>query len=182
MGDQINKFAAIGVAFALTWSLSGCVVSGDGSSSMEENSNQTSSQEQSTEASNTATVGDTILDPSDVEITLLSVKSTKKGSFGSGPDNDYFLIAKFELDNQSDEEVTISSLMSFALDGESGRGYDITLFVDLDGNLDGSIKPGRKMLGEIAFDASKEDLYYLSVQTGLFSDGVEFQFSPSDIQ
>jgi hypothetical protein len=178
----MKKLAAIGVAFALTWSLSGCVVSGDGSSSMEENTNETSSEEQSTESSDAATVGGTLLDASDIAITLLSVKSTKKGSFGSGPDNDYFLVAKFELDNQSNEEVAISSLMSFALDGESGRGYDMTLFVDLDGNLDGSIKPGRKMLGEIAFDASKEDLYYLSVQTGLFDDGVEFQFGPSDIQ
>ena len=147
----MKKLAAIGVAFALMWSLSGCVVSSDGSSSMEENSNETSSEEQSTEAGNAATVGGTLLDASDVAITLLSVKSTKKGSFGSGPDNDYFLIAKFELDNQSDEEVAISSLMSFALDGESGRGYDITLFVDLDGNLDGSIKPGRKMLGAVSY-------------------------------
>jgi hypothetical protein len=178
----MKKLAAFGVAFALTWSLSGCVVSGNGSSSLDENSTDTSSEEQSPVASNSATVGGTLLDASDVAITLISVKSTKKGSFGSGPDNDYFLVAKFELDNQSEEEVAISSLLSFALDGESGRGYDITLFVDLDGNLDGSIKPGRKMLGEIAFDASKEDLYYLSVQTGLFDDGVEFQFGPSDIQ
>ena len=165
----------------LTLGISGCA-SGDTISGASSEMTDSNTEQSSGETPGSANVGDTRLDSSGVAVTLLSVESKKSSSLGTGPDNDFFMLAEFELDNQSEEEVAISSLLSFTLTGESGRGYDISIFVDLDGNLDGSIQPGRKMLGEIAFDASKEDLYYLMVKPSLFSDGVEFEILGSDIK
>lgn len=170
--------------------LSGCSSSADSSApeSATESSEESSStgseettEEAEAEAPSRAGVGDTLVDSDNISITLVSVKTTKKGLLGSKPDNDYYIVAKFELVNNTEEEVTISSLLGFSLDGESGLGYDIAIFAETDGNLDGSIRPGRKMLGEIAFDAAKEELYYLVVKTSLFSDGVEFQISSKDL-
>jgi hypothetical protein len=175
------------LALSLSLGLAGCVVEDSGSDVASESSDADTSENAETEEvseqpSGGAVVGDTQLDPSGVSVTLLSVKTTKKSALGSGPDNDFFLVAKFQLENQSDDEVTISSLLSFSLDGVSGKGYSVSIFADLDGNLDGSIRPGRKMLGEIAFDASSEELYYLVVKPSLFSDGLEFEIFESDLQ
>jgi hypothetical protein len=183
----LNKFFGVILAFSLSFGLSGCVVEDSGSDVASESSDGAGSESSETEEvseqpSGGARVGDTQLDPSGVSVTLLSVKTTKKSALGSGPDNDYFLVARFQLENESDDEVTISSLLSFSLDGASGKGYSVSIFADLDGNLDGSIRPGRKMLGEIAFDASSEELYYLVVKPSLFSDGLEFEIFESDLQ
>jgi hypothetical protein len=177
----MNKLVSGLLALTLAFGLSGCAVDSSSNNGMTD-SNESVLEESTEQASGAAMVGDTRVDSSGVSVTLLSVESTTSSSLGSGPDNDFFMIAKFELDNQTDEEAAISSLLSFSLTGESGRGYDISIFVDLEGNLDGSIQPGRKMLGEIAFDASQEDLYYLMVKPSLFSDGVEFEIRGSDIK
>ena len=185
----MSKLMGAILAVSLSFGLSGCVVEDSGSDVASESSDgatsessESTAEEVSEQPSGGARVGDTQLDPSGVSVTLLSVKTTKKSALGSGPDNDYFLVARFQLENESDDEVTISSLLSFSLDGVSGKGYSVSIFADLDGNLDGSIRPGRKMLGEIAFDASSEELYYLVVKPSLFSDGLEFEIFESDLQ
>lgn len=177
----MNKIIVAIMALTLSLGLSSCAVENSGSDGPSETSDS-ATQEEAEQTSGSAAVGDTRLDSSGVAVTLLSVASTTSSSLGSGPDNDFFMIAKFELDNQSDEEAAISSILSFTLTGESGKGYDLSIFVELDGNLDGSIRPGRKMLGEIAFDASQEDLYYLMVKPSLFSDGIEFEIRGTDIK
>jgi len=186
----MKKITALTLAALLALSLSGCGSSSADSTAPQSDSgtseeNSSSSSEETTEATESdagvAGVGDTLVDSENISITLVSVKTTKKGLLGSKPDNDYYVVAKFELVNNTEEEVTISSLLGFSLDGESGLGYDIAIFAETDGNLDGSIRPGRKMLGEVAFDAAKEELYYLVVKTSLFSDGVEFQISSKDL-
>lgn len=183
----MTKFLAAILALTLSIGLSGCIVveptSDVAGATSDTATLEPSEPEESAQApSGSAVIGDTQLDPSGVSITLLSVKTTNQSALGSGPDNDFFLVARFELENLSEDEVTMSSLLSFSLDGVSGRGYSVSIFADLDGNLDGSIRPGRKMLGEIAFDASIEELYYLVVKPSLFSDGVEYEIFESDLQ
>lgn len=177
----MKKITAALLALTLSFGLSSCTVE-DPAPDTSSEASESPSDDTSAESSGIGAVGDSLIDSSGVAVSLLSVESKTRSSLGSGPDNDFFLVARFELNNPTDEEAIISSLLSFTLTGESGKGYDISIFVDLDGNLDGSIQPGRKMLGEIAFDTSQENLYYLMVKPSLFSDGVEFEVRGTDIK
>lgn len=174
----MKKNAAISMLLAASIALSGCASTSTEDSSVD---NPTEQSDTSQEAPSFFSIGDSVDDGSGVVVTLKGVRSAKKGLLGSRPDNDLFLVAELEIENTTDEEVTISTLLSINLAGDSGREYPLSLMVELDSSLDATIKPGRKLLGEIAFDASDDTLYYLTVQPSLFGDSIEFQFGPDNL-
>lgn len=138
-----------------------------------------SNQEQANESAEKFTLGSTIETESGVTVKLVSLK-TSKGQTYVKPNGENFLLVGLEIVNDSDDEVAVSSLMSFDLSGESGTSYNVQPMFQVKSGLDGTIKAGRKMVGQIVFDISKDSLYYLTFKPSLMSEGVEFEFTSAD--
>jgi hypothetical protein len=70
-----------------------------------------------------------------------------------------FALAEFEIENNSDKDITVSSIMSFEAysDGYSTSTSIAALLEKGDkGQLDGNIAPGNKMKGVIGYELSKD--------------------------
>ena len=168
----MKKFASIAIASLLALTLTACVPGLPMSGS--------NSDEKKTETTTKVlTLGSTGETEDGVTATLVSLKKAGKKGF-STPENEYFLLAEFEIVNNSEDDVAISSAMCFSLVSEGGKTYDMNYFYEVESGLDGTIKPGRKLVGQVAFDVNPENLYYLTFEPSLFSEGLEFQFSSND--
>lgn len=170
----MKKLLALTVATTLTLGLTACV---PGVNSITDKND--SSNSESTKAP-INTVGSTVTTEDGVSVTLKSIRKATKAKYAK-PNNEFFVILEFEIDNGSSDDVAVSSVMSFDMTSESGHTYDVAIFADLKSSLDGTAKAGRKLVGEVAFDVNEESLYYVTFKPSLMSDDIEFQFSPSDI-
>lgn len=135
-----------------------------------------------TEAVKTPTVGSTLTDAYGVAVTLTSVRTVPKNDLGSAPSNGSYLVVGFSVTNGSTDDVNISSLMSFELASESGQRGDIEIFVKGKGSMDGTVKPGRKLAGEVTFNVASDAKYFVSFKPGLMSEPMEFEFAKDQIQ
>ncbi len=74
-------------------------------------------------------------------------------------------ILDITIENDSDEEVTISSALNFEVKDGDGRKASYVLAIRGNGQLDGSILPGDKMTGELVTQAPRDgelNLYFKS--------------------
>ena len=171
-GEILKKLASLAIASLLALTLTACVPGVPmGSSGSEDTKTETTEK--------VLTLGSTGQTEDGVSATLVSLKKAGKKGF-STPKNEYFLIAEFELVNNSEEDVAISSALCFDLVSEGGKTYDMDYFYEVESGLDGTIKPGRKLVGQVVFDVNPENLYYLTFEPSLFGEGLEFQFSSND--
>lgn len=102
-------------------------------------------------------VGETV-SLKDVNATLVSVTKSE-GDFMKPSDGKIFLLCEFNIENNSDKELTISSLLSF-------EAYcdDYSISLSLTGlsakgdkkQLDGSIAAGKKMNGVVAYEVPSD--------------------------
>jgi hypothetical protein len=168
----LKKLASIAIASLLALTLTACVPGLPMSGSNSDN-------KKTETTTKVLTLGSTGETEDGVTATLVSLKKAGKKGF-STPENEYFLLAEFEIVNNSEDDVAISSAMCFSLVSEGGKTYDMNYFYEVESGLDGTIKPGRKLVGQVAFDVNPENLYYLTFEPSLFSEGLEFQFSSSD--
>lgn len=98
------------------------------------------------------------------------------------PENDYFLLIDLTLENNGDEEVSISSLMQFELKLPNGEKASQEYMLDaVKSSLDGSIMPNDLLKGQIAFDVSDEEYYYFYYQDGLLDDNIKFIINKNEI-
>lgn len=98
------------------------------------------------------------------------------------PENDYFLLIDLTLENNGDEEVSISSLMQFELKLPNGEKASQEYMLDaVKSSLDGSIMPNDLLKGQIAFDVSNEEYYYFYYQDGLLDDNIKFIINKNEI-
>lgn len=98
------------------------------------------------------------------------------------PENDYFLLIDLTLENNGDEEVSISSLMQFELKLPNGEKASQEYMLDaVKSSLDGSIMPNDLLKGQIAFDVSDEEYYYFYYQDGLLDDNIKFVINKNEI-
>lgn len=140
-----------------------------------------STVEESAESSAGFGVGDTISDD-DFRITLNRVRTLDEDSFGSSPDNDLFLILDVTIENLEDEETNVSSILSLSLRGSDAYEYDQAIFVETKGSLDGSIRSGGKLRGEIAYDVPTLNFYEFTYEHSLFGgSGVTFVVNSADL-
>ena len=89
-----------------------------------------------------------------VKVTLAEVKESKGSEFVKPKDGHVFLLPTFEIENGSDKELNISSMMSFEayVDGYA-TNLDISALTEKDGEqLDGKVAPGKKMKGVVGYD------------------------------
>ncbi len=120
----------------------------------------------------------------DVQVRMTDYKESYGSEWNSPDDGKVFVLVEFEISNNSDSEVAVSSTLSFDayVDGYS-TNLSISALMEKDGEqLDGSIAPGMKMLGCIGYEVP-EDWENIEIH---FSDNVwssnqfKFQISKTD--
>lgn len=94
----------------------------------------------------------------DVEVTLISVEEIPGSEFIKPDDGKVFVAAEFEITNNSDKEITVSSLASFDAyvdDYSTNVSFSALTSTELP-QLDGTIAPGKKMHGAISFELASD--------------------------
>lgn len=138
-------------------------VEGDSQSSTTSASGNTDGNEQEDNESDasTFTIGDTA-DFDGIQVTLSSaVLSDGDGQYITPDDGKYFLILTFSIDNQSDEDISVSSLASFEAYcddnsiNEDLMGQQVPEAGGLD-QLDGDVASGKKMNGIISYEVPRD--------------------------
>lgn len=134
--------------------------------------------EESEEVEEELSVGDSI-DFDGMTITLNSARIEAGGDFDE-PAEDQFLVANLTIENGTDEEQPVSSIMNIELKDADGYAYSTTFLTEgTKGQLDGSIQAGDKMRGEIPFDVSESDVYHLNYSDP-FKSGKAVWVIPTD--
>lgn len=94
-----------------------------------------------------------------INVTLLNVSETEGGEFNKPSEGKVFVLAEFEIENNSDKEISVSSVISFEAysDGYSTNQSLSALLEKGDKNqLDGTIAAGKKMKGVIGYELPKD--------------------------
>lgn len=90
----------------------------------------------------------------DVYVTLNAVTESTGGEYFTPDEGNIFVICEFTIENETDEELAVSSMMSFKGYVDSyAADYSLTGLMASDKKqLDGTIDAGKKMNGVIAFE------------------------------
>lgn len=95
----------------------------------------------------------------DVQVVLLDYEESNGSQWNSPADGNVFVLAEFEITNNSDKELAISSLLSFeAYADDYALNYSLSALLVKDGltQLDGAIAAGKKMKGWIGWEVPAE--------------------------
>lgn len=89
-----------------------------------------------------------------VQVTLTEYKESTGGDWNKPTDGNVFLMAEFEISNNTEKELSISSIMSFdAYADDYSLNYSFSALMDNnDTQLDGTIAAGKKMKGWIGWE------------------------------
>jgi hypothetical protein len=120
------------------------------------------------EPSTSAGVGDTVTQGG-VSMTINSVRTTTDGAFGADPEEEIYLVIDATIENNTDDSLNLSELLSYELRGSDSYGYDVDIFVDKKGDLGGEVRPESKLRGEIAYDVPVLDFYEFIFEPSFFS-------------
>ena len=126
------------------------------------NSNNESTAGATTSESNTSEtvveettfgVGDTA-EYRGVKVTLNAVEESNGSQFNKPTDGNVFLLVNFTIENNTDSDLAISSMMCFdAYQDGYATNYSLSALLEKTGNqLDGTIAPGKKIQGYVGFE------------------------------
>lgn len=104
------------------------------------------------------TVGDTV-ELNGVKTTLLSAEEYPGKQYMMPTDGNVFLVCQFEIENDSSEEINVSSMVSFnAYCDDYSVSLSITgeMLEDSWKSLDGTVAPGKKINGVIAYEIPQD--------------------------
>lgn len=104
------------------------------------------------------TVGDTV-ELAGVKVCLEDVSVSKGSQYNKPTSGNVFAICEFTIENNSDEEITVSSMMSFeAYCDEFACNYSLSALLAKDNKnqLDGTVAPGKKLNGIIGYEVPKD--------------------------
>lgn len=91
----------------------------------------------------------------DILVTFVGATESKGSEYNKPAEGNVFLICEFDIENKSDKEITVSSMLSFeAYVDDYSTDLSISGLIEK-GNkqqLDGSIAAGKKMNGIIAYE------------------------------
>lgn len=130
----------------------------------ENNNSEADTTEKNVDTSNTETdknefhIGETA-EFRDVCATLISVNESFGSDFNTPTDGNIFLICEFEITNNSDSEINVSSILSFeAYCDDYSCNYSLGATIDKgDKNqLDGTVAPGKKLNGIIGYEVPED--------------------------
>ena len=105
----------------------------------------------------TFTVGETA-EMQDIQVTLSNYEESEGSSFYKPSEGKVFVLAEFEIANNSDKDLAISSLLSFkAYADDYSLNYSVAGMIDKsDSTLDGSVAAGKKMKGWIGYEVNAD--------------------------
>lgn len=135
----------------------------------ENNSTTPASAEKKSEGPKTFNVGD-VVQLKDLKITVTKIYTVKGDEFSKPKDGNEFLAIDCTVENTSDKEQAISSIMMFKVVDKDGRACEYSLLGQTAakaGQMDGTIGVGRKMSG----------VYVVEVPKG--QTGLELEFDGS---
>lgn len=100
------------------------------------------------------TVGDTA-EMNKVRVTLVAVRSSKGTQFYVPDEGKVFLIFEVEIENGTDSEIGVSSLLCFtAYADDYSLAFSLSgIMADGGKQMDGTIAAGKKMRGVVSFEA-----------------------------
>lgn len=110
------------------------------------------SQEEQTET--TYGVGDTA-ESDDVEVTLVSAEENAGADYITPADGSVFVALEFEIVNNSQQDISVSSLASFEAycdDYSVSQSLTGATLYDDKGTLDGSVAAGKRLSGAIVYE------------------------------
>lgn len=133
--------------------------------SVEDNSGNNATTEGSKK--DTFTVGETA-EMQNVQVTLSNYEESEGSGFYKPSEGKVFVLAEFEIVNNSDKDLAISSMLSFkGYADDYSLNYSVTAMIDKSGTtLDGSVASGKKMKGWIGYEVDAD------------WEKVEIEFSP----
>lgn len=105
-----------------------------------------------------------------VQVTLMDYKENTGSEYNKPSDGNVFLMAEFEIVNNTKEELGISSMLSFETYADDYKlDYSLAAIMEKEGNqLDGEIAVGKKMKGWIGWEVPQD---YQAVEVH-FTDNV----------
>ena len=136
------------------------------------------SQAQSQPEQTVFTVGDTV-ELNGVKTTLLSAEEYPGKQYMMPTDGNVFLVCQFEIENDSSAEINVSSMVSFNAYCDD---YSVSLSVtgemleDSWKSLDGTVAPGKKINGAIAYEIPQDWQKMEISYTPSFWSGHDVQF------
>lgn len=99
------------------------------------------------------------------------------------PENAFFLVIDLTIENAGDDELNISSILSFELKTTDGEKADQSIMLDaVQSQLDDTVMPNDTLKGQIAYDVKESDQYYFYYEDSLLDSPIKFVINRSDIQ
>ena len=134
-----------------------CFVAAFGSGDEPQKVGDTSSATSSQKQEKVFGVGEKV-ELNDVVVTLLGVTEHNGSEYLKPNDGNVFVICEFEIENNTDREIAVSSIMSFeAYFDEYAANIDITaMALSEKTQLDGAIAAGKKMKGVVGYQAAAD--------------------------
>ena len=123
-------------------------------------SNETTVEPDTTTAAseNTFGVGESV-EQKNVIVTLNGITESNGSTYNKPADGNIFVLADFTIENNSDKELSVSSMLSFDAyqDGYS-TSMSLSALMEKGNNeqLDGTIAPGKKMKGVVGYEIPKD--------------------------
>ena len=124
------------------------------------------------------TVGDTV-ELNGVKTTLLSAEEYPGKQYMMPTDGNVFLVCQFEIENDSSAEINVSSMVSFnAYCDDYSVNLSVTgeMLEDSWKSLDGTVAPGKKINGVIAYEIPQDWQKMEISYTPSFWSGHDVQF------
>lgn len=88
----------------------------------------------------------------DAEVTVHGFRFDSGGEFLAPDPGNIWIVVDATVVNTGDDEYNLSSILNTAVRDADGRLYDIAIGPELQGQLDGTIPPGDKLRGEMAYE------------------------------
>ncbi|MEY8508416.1 DUF4352 domain-containing protein [Lachnospiraceae bacterium 42-17] len=131
---------------------------GDVKSTKEQQNNGESSDSTESQEKETVFRLGEIAELNGVQVTMTDFIESVGSEFNTPTEGNVFALAEFEITNNSDEELAISSMLSFeAYADDYALNYSLTALLEKDGNqLDGTIAPGKKLKGWIGWEVAQD--------------------------
>lgn len=169
----MKKFIALFLCLVFSFSFAACV------------SEDVPTKEQNEVSSTKTTTKDTFgLNETavfkDLKFTATEIKESDGDDFFTPEEGNVFVGVKFTIENISDEEQTVSSILLFEAYADDIKcDYSFSAACDFDGTLDGSIAPGKKLVGWYAVEIQENwNELELNVQSNwLSSKNATFKFT-----
>lgn len=122
-----------------------------------ESAGNENSQEDTAQTQSLFHVGD-IVELNGVTVTLLSVDESSGNQFMTPEDGNVFVTFEFDIDNQTDSDIAVSSMLSFeAYFDDYSTSISLSAMVSSEkSQLDGNVAAGKKMTGVVGYEAPSD--------------------------